>query len=106
DEATSALDAETEANIKRAIDELRRGRTTFVVAHRLSTVADADLILVLENGRIVERGQFKALSEADGLFARLVREGGFTVPGGNANDSKAGPAKDGEGKVVRDTVDV
>lgn len=80
DEATSALDAETEARIKRALDTLRRGRTTFVIAHRLSTVADADQILVLDRGRIVERGTFTALAKGDGVFARMVREGGFTVP--------------------------
>ncbi|MGL4396832.1 MAG: ATP-binding cassette domain-containing protein, partial [Hyphomicrobium sp.] len=80
DEATSALDAETEAKIKRALDTLRDGRTTFVIAHRLSTVADADQILVLDHGRIVERGRFTELAEGTGLFARLVAEGGFTVP--------------------------
>ncbi|MBR2536916.1 MAG: glucan ABC transporter ATP-binding protein/ permease [Hyphomicrobium sp.] len=80
DEATSALDAETEAKIKRALDTLRTGRTTFVIAHRLSTVANADEILVLDHGRIVERGTFETLAEGDGLFARLVAEGGFTVP--------------------------
>lgn len=80
DEATSALDAETEGRIKRALDTLREGRTTFVIAHRLSTVADADEIIVLDHGRIVERGRFKELAEGKGLFARLVAEGGFTVP--------------------------
>jgi ATP-binding cassette, subfamily B, beta-glucan exporter len=80
DEATSALDAETEAKIKRALDTLRKGRTTFVIAHRLSTVANADEILVLDHGRIVERGQFRALAEGTGLFSRLVAEGGFTIP--------------------------
>lgn len=80
DEATSALDAETEAKIKRALDTLRHNRTTFVIAHRLSTVADADQILVLDQGRIVERGRFGDLAEGYGLFARLVAEGGFTVP--------------------------
>lgn len=80
DEATSALDAETEARIKRALDRLRDGRTTFVIAHRLSTVTDADEILVMEKGRIVERGQFAELKRANGLFARMVREGGFSEP--------------------------
>ena len=80
DEATSALDAETEARIKRALDRLRAGRTTFIIAHRLSTVADADEILVLDQGRIVERGRFLTLAEGNGLFARMVAEGGFTVP--------------------------
>ena len=80
DEATSALDVETEARIKRAMDRVREGRTTFIIAHRLSTVADADLILVLDGGRIIERGNFRELVAANGLFARLVAEGGFTEP--------------------------
>jgi ATP-binding cassette, subfamily B, beta-glucan exporter len=81
DEATSALDVETESRIKRALDRLRRGRTTFIIAHRLSTVADADTILVLDQGRIVERGSFRDLVGQQGLFAHLVAEGGFSVPG-------------------------
>ena len=80
DEATSALDAETEGRIKRALDRLRSGRTTFVIAHRLSTVANADEIVVLDQGRIVERGRFAALAAGKGLFARMVAEGGFTIP--------------------------
>jgi ATP-binding cassette subfamily B protein len=80
DEATSALDVETEARIKRAMDRVRQGRTTFIIAHRLSTVADADLILVLDGGRIVERGTFRELAAGNGLFARLVAEGGFIEP--------------------------
>jgi ATP-binding cassette, subfamily B, beta-glucan exporter len=80
DEATSALDVETEARIKRAMDRVRQGRTTFIIAHRLSTVADADLILVLDGGRIVERGSFRELVAVNGLFARLVAEGGFIEP--------------------------
>jgi ATP-binding cassette, subfamily B, beta-glucan exporter len=80
DEATSALDVETESRIKRAMDRVRQGRTTFIIAHRLSTVADADLILVLDGGCIVERGSFRELVAANGLFARLVAEGGFIEP--------------------------
>ncbi|MEQ1712834.1 MAG: glucan ABC transporter ATP-binding protein/ permease [Hyphomicrobium sp.] len=80
DEATSALDAETEAKIKRALDALRKGRTTFIIAHRLSTVANADQILVLDHGHVVERGTFRSLVADKGLFARMVAEGGFTVP--------------------------
>ena len=80
DEATSALDVETEGKIKRALDRLRQGRTTFIIAHRLSTVADADTILVLDGGRIVERGSFRELVAQKGLFARLVLEGGFIEP--------------------------
>jgi len=80
DEATSALDVETEGRIKRALDALRKGRTTFIIAHRLSTVANADLIVVLEQGRIVERGSFRELVALKGAFARMVAEGGFTEP--------------------------
>ncbi len=80
DEATSALDVGTEARIKSALDRLRHGRTTFIIAHRLSTVADADVILVLDRGVIVERGSFAALSRAGGTFAKMVAEGGFAVP--------------------------
>jgi ATP-binding cassette, subfamily B, beta-glucan exporter len=89
DEATSALDVETEARIKRALDRLRKGRTTFIIAHRLSTVADADTILVLDRGRIVERGTFRELVGQQGLFAHLVAEGGFTVPGEAAHELEA-----------------
>ncbi len=80
DEATSALDTETEGRIKRALDAARQGRTTFVIAHRLSTVVDADLILVLDGGRIVERGRFEDLARGSGPFARLVAEGSFVAP--------------------------
>ncbi|MBX9588640.1 MAG: glucan ABC transporter ATP-binding protein/ permease [Hyphomonadaceae bacterium] len=86
DEATSALDVETEARIKRALDRLRSGRTTLIIAHRLSTVANADTILVLDGGRIIERGTYRELVRQSGLFARLVAEGGFTVPGEEAQE--------------------
>ncbi len=72
DEATSALDAATEARVSRAMANLMRGRTTFVIAHRLSTVKDADEILVFDQGRIAERGTFERLVEQDGRFAALV----------------------------------
>jgi ATP-binding cassette subfamily B protein len=88
DEATSALDVETESRIKRALDRLRRGRTTFIIAHRLSTVADADTILVLDRGRIVERGTFRELVAQQGLFAHLVAEGGFSVPGETVGEAE------------------
>jgi len=91
DEATSALDVETEARIKRAMDRMREGRTTFIIAHRLSTVADADLILVLDGGRISERGSFRELVAAKGLFARLVAEGGFIEPGAKQDAAEAVP---------------
>jgi glucan exporter ATP-binding protein len=72
DEATSALDASTEARVQAALDAARKGRTTLVIAHRLATVRSADLVLVFEKGRIVERGGFEALAAAGGPFARLV----------------------------------
>lgn len=86
DEATSALDVETEARIKRALDRLRTGRTTLIIAHRLSTVANADTILVLDAGHVIERGTYRELVAQSGLFARLVTEGGFTVPGEEGAD--------------------
>lgn len=73
DEATSALDAATEGRIQKALDTLMQGRTTFIIAHRLATVRQADLILVLQNGKIVERGTFEALVASGGLFADLVK---------------------------------
>lgn len=73
DEATSALDAATEARVQKALRALMAHRTTFVIAHRLSTVRDADEILVFDQGRVVERGDFGTLVAAGGLFAELVR---------------------------------
>jgi ABC-type transport system involved in Fe-S cluster assembly fused permease/ATPase subunit len=73
DEATSALDSRTEAAIQATLRRLRGGRTTLVVAHRLSTIADADQILVLKGGRIVERGDHAQLIEEDGEYASLWR---------------------------------
>ncbi len=73
DEATSALDAATEARVQKALRALMAGRTTFIIAHRLSTVRDADEILVFDQGRIMERGSFQALIAAEGRFAELVR---------------------------------
>jgi ATP-binding cassette subfamily B protein len=72
DEATSALDAATEARVSRAMATLMQGRTTFIIAHRLSTVRDADEILVFDQGRIVERGRFDDLVAHGGRFAELV----------------------------------
>jgi ATP-binding cassette, subfamily B, beta-glucan exporter len=80
DEATSALDAATEARVTRALKVLMKGRTTFIIAHRLSTVRDADVILVFEGGRIVEQGSFDALVATGGRFAALVQTQLATAP--------------------------
>jgi len=77
DEATSALDAESEAAVQAALARLRAGRTTIVVAHRLSTVREADLVVVMADGRAVEQGGHRALLAEDGLYARLVRTQAF-----------------------------
>ncbi|QDB99445.1 MULTISPECIES: glucan ABC transporter ATP-binding protein/ permease [Phyllobacteriaceae] len=77
DEATSALDVETEGRVKEAIDDLRRDRTTFIIAHRLSTVRDADLVIFMDKGQVVEQGGFVELSMRNGRFASLLRAGGL-----------------------------
>jgi ATP-binding cassette subfamily B protein/subfamily B ATP-binding cassette protein MsbA len=79
DEPTSSVDAETEALIMQGLDHLTAGRTTFIIAHRLSTVRDADVIVVLRDGAIVERGPFAELVRGNGPFASLYRTQ-FEVP--------------------------
>jgi subfamily B ATP-binding cassette protein MsbA len=71
DEATSALDTESERLIQEALEDLQKNRTSIVVAHRLSTIEDADMILVIEQGEIVERGDHKTLIEKEGMYAQL-----------------------------------
>ena len=83
DEATSAIDSVTEARLQRALEVLLRGRTAFVVAHRLSTIRQADLVLVLDQGRIVERGTHATLLSAGGTYARLHEE---FIRGGSRRD--------------------
>jgi ATP-binding cassette subfamily B protein len=77
DEATASVDTETERQIQEALDRLLLGRTSFVIAHRLSTVRDADQILVLERGEIVERGSHEQLLESAGVYAKLCQSGLF-----------------------------
>ncbi|MCS6802530.1 MAG: ABC transporter ATP-binding protein [Chloroflexota bacterium] len=80
DEPTSSVDAENEESIQQALRRLAEGRTTIVIAHRLSTVADADRILVLEQGRLVEEGRHADLLAAGGVYARLVAAGQLAAP--------------------------
>lgn len=89
DEATSALDTRTEASVTRALAELARGRTTLTIAHRLSTVRDADEIVVMDHGRIVERGSHHELLAAGGAYARLVARDSMPTGGGSAGPAPA-----------------
>ena len=91
DEATSALDSRTEKEIQLSLDEVSKARTTLVIAHRLSTVIDADEILVLSEGQVVERGSHSALLAIDGLYKQMWdrQSQGFAEPGkddGNSAD--------------------
>ena len=71
DEATSSIDTRTEALVQKGMDELMKGRTTFVIVHRLSTVKNSDCIMVLEQGRIIERGSHDQLIEQEGRYYQL-----------------------------------
>ena len=75
DEATSSIDTRTEAMVQEGMDRLMKGRTTFVIAHRLSTVRNADCIMVLEHGRIIERGTHDQLLEKKGRYYQLYTGG-------------------------------
>jgi ABC-type multidrug transport system fused ATPase/permease subunit len=74
DEATSAVDTATEMIVQRSLEMLLAGRTTFIVAHRLSTIMKADLILVIDAGRIIERGTHDQLVVAGGKYAHLYEQ--------------------------------
>jgi len=80
DEATSSLDTKSERMVQRALGELMEGRTTVAIAHRLSTIIAADQILVVLNGRIVDRGTFNELVSRSGLFRQLYEEQFTTIP--------------------------
>lgn len=92
DEATSALDAESEEEVQKALDHLKRKRTTFIIAHRLATVVHADRIIVLKEGRIVESGSHASLVRAGGYYASLVRRQSY---GMIVNDGESSTGFDG-----------
>jgi ATP-binding cassette subfamily B protein len=73
DEATSSIDTRTEVRIQKAFDTMMQGRTSFIVAHRLSTIQEADLILVMRDGHIVEQGKHEELLSKQGFYADLYR---------------------------------
>jgi len=73
DEATSSIDTRTESRIQRAFDTMMKGRTSFIVAHRLSTIQEADMILVMRDGQIVEQGKHEELLEKRGFYAQLYQ---------------------------------
>jgi ATP-binding cassette subfamily B protein len=89
DEATSALDATTEAKVKAALDEVMKSRTTFVIAHRLSTVRNASRILVLDQGRVIEMGSFDELVAKGGRFAELAAAQFMAAAGAGSDNARA-----------------
>jgi ATP-binding cassette, subfamily B, bacterial MsbA len=105
DEATSALDAESERLVQDALARLMKGRTTLVIAHRLSTVRDADQIVVMEAGRIVETGRHDDLVARAGAYARLHRlqllgQDASGETAGEEASQEAGPAKGAPGEAA------
>jgi ABC-type multidrug transport system fused ATPase/permease subunit len=96
DEATSALDNITEARVQRALSTLVKGRTTFVIAHRLSTVRTADIILVLKDGRLVELGRYEELVRLGGVFAELDAQGKFAADAPGAAAAPLEPLAEGD----------
>ena len=78
DEVTSAVDVRTEKLVKQGKDEFMKGRTVFVIAHRVSTIQNSDVIIVLENGRIIERGSHESLLEEKGKYYQLYTGGKAT----------------------------
>ena len=90
DDSTSSVDMGTEHRIQEALKEVIKGRTTFVIAHRLSTVKSADLVLVLEDGEIVERGSHQDLCDHDGFYRKIYdlqlrpQEEGAVAVGGDS----------------------
>ena len=89
DDATSSVDATTESRIKEALAEVMEGRTTFVIAHRMSTISLADEVIVLEDGRIAARGSHEELVEQSALYREIAQRGAARPPA--AGGRRAGP---------------
>jgi ATP-binding cassette subfamily B protein len=100
DEATSALDTHSERLIQAALDRVMQGRTTIAIAHRLSTILAADQILVVDAGRIVERGTHAALLARGGLYARLYNEQFQTLPASSEELDDGAEASDSAGQAA------
>ncbi len=96
DEPTSNLDSKTEEEIQRSLETLMKGRTTFIIAHRLRTVRDADRILVIKGGRVVEQGRHAELIAKDGAYAALLRSQGGLVAADEAPVAKEKEDEEGE----------
>ena len=78
DEATSSLDSESEKLVQEALEKLMKNRTSLVIAHRLSTIQKADLILVVRNGKIIEKGKHQELLDKDGAYSKLIKLQSFS----------------------------
>jgi ATP-binding cassette subfamily B protein len=100
DEATSALDALTEARVQTALAEVMKGRTTFVIAHRLATVRNATRILLLQDGRLIESGNFDALNQLGGKFAELARTQLIAPADKNPEEAPPAPLPETEGIIA------
>ncbi len=100
DEATAHLDSRSEAAVQEALRRTLAGRTALVVAHRLSTVRDADLVVVLDGGRVVEQGSHDELLAVDGLYARLYRTQQLGGGGGRGGHGR-GPGRRGRRRSAR-----
>jgi ABC-type multidrug transport system fused ATPase/permease subunit len=96
DEATSALDTQTEAGIMETLNTLMKGRTTILIAHRLSTAMRCDEIAVLENGRVAERGSHRALLDAGGRYAEM-----WHAQANTGQDAKVAEDELGEGDTLK-----
>lgn len=106
DEATSALDPHAEGIVQQALDRAAKGRTTIVIAHKLATIRNADNIVVMTKGRIVEQGTHEGLIKQEGVYARLVRIQNLTVGSGGETPTPVDSAEDEVKETGEDTTDI